>query len=100
MKGNARLTMKFCRPVEYFRVNVELPRFVDPGSSAETLIDPFDILISKDLLWLVEDWRLVIYNLKRFLRSYRQQRKLITNVRFQKVAGRRTKSNGSARTLE
>jgi len=73
--GSVRLFIeKLCSPSEYVGVDIEEGKFVDLVLPAEQLInhfggESFDVIISPELLEHVKDWRLVIDNMKKVLRS-------------------------------
>jgi SAM-dependent methyltransferase len=74
VNGSVRpLIEKFCKPKEYVGVDFESGKFVDLLLPAEKLLEyfgaeRFDVVISTELLEHVQDWRLVINNIKSVLK--------------------------------
>jgi SAM-dependent methyltransferase len=74
VNGSVRLLIKnFCSPKEYVGVDIEAGKFVDVILPAEKLVEyfgpeAFDVVISTELLEHVQNWRLVINNMKRVLK--------------------------------
>jgi SAM-dependent methyltransferase len=74
VNGSVRpLIEKFCKPKEYVGIDVESGKFVDLLLPAEKLLEyfgteHFDVVISTELLEHVQDWRLVINNIKMVLK--------------------------------
>ena len=64
---------RFCSPKEYLGIDIEYGRFVDLILPAEKLVDcfgpeSFDVVIATELLEHVQNWRLVVSNLKDVLK--------------------------------
>jgi SAM-dependent methyltransferase len=74
VNGSVRpLIERFLKPKEYVGVDIEPGKFVDVVLPAERLVEhfgpeSFDIVIATELLEHVQDWRLVVNNLKTVLR--------------------------------
>jgi SAM-dependent methyltransferase len=74
VNGSIRpLIERFTHPKEYIGVDIEPGKYVDIVLPAEKLVEyfgeeTFDVVISTELLEHVEDWRLVITNIKRVLK--------------------------------
>jgi len=74
VNGSVRpLIERFCSPREYVGVDIEAGKFVDVILPAEKLVkyfgpESFDIVISTELLEHVQNWRLVINNMKSVLK--------------------------------
>jgi SAM-dependent methyltransferase len=74
VNGSVRpLIERFTYPKEYIGVDMSLGKYVDIVLPAEKLVEyfgeeTFDVVISTELLEHVEDWRLVITNIKRVLK--------------------------------
>ncbi len=74
VNGSVRpLIEKFCRPKEYVGVDIEPGKYVDVVLPAERLVEhfgpeSFDVVISTETLEHVQDWRLVINNMKKVLK--------------------------------
>ena len=74
VNGSVRpLIERLCKPKEYVCIDVESGKFVDLLLPAEKLIEyfgteHFDVVISTELLEHVQDWRLVINNIKMVLK--------------------------------
>ena len=74
VNGSVRpLIERFCSPEEYVGVDIEPGKFVDLILPAERLVDhfgpeSFDVVIATELLEHVQDWRLVVNNLKAVLK--------------------------------
>jgi hypothetical protein len=70
VNGSVRpLIERFFSPKEYLGVDIKRGRFVDLILPAEKLIEhfgpeSFDVVIATELLEHVQDWRLVVSNLK------------------------------------
>ena len=63
----------FCSPKEYVGVDIEPGKFVDLILPAEKLVEyfgseSFDVIIATELLEHVQNWRLVVDNLKGVLK--------------------------------
>jgi len=73
--GSVRpLIERFCSPREYFGVDIEAGKFVDLVLPAEKLVEyfgpeSFDIVICTEVLEHVQNWRLVVDNMKGVLKS-------------------------------
>jgi SAM-dependent methyltransferase len=64
---------RFCSPKEYLGVDIEPGKFVDLILPAEKLVEyfgpeSFDVVIATELLEHVQNWRLVVGNLKSVLK--------------------------------
>jgi len=74
VNGSVRpLIERFCSPREYLGVDIEPGKFVDSILPAESLVEhfgfeTFDVVIATELLEHVQDWRLVINNIKGVLK--------------------------------
>jgi SAM-dependent methyltransferase len=74
VNGSVRpLIERFLRPREYVGVDIEPGKFVDVVLPAERLVEhfgpeSFDVVIATELLEHVQDWRLVVNNMKAVLR--------------------------------
>jgi SAM-dependent methyltransferase len=74
VNGSVRpLIERFCSPREYLGVDIEPGKFVDLILPAEKLVEhfgfeTFDVVIATELLEHVQDWRLVINNIKGVLK--------------------------------
>ena len=74
VNGSVRpLIERFCTPREYVGVDIEAGKFVDVILPAEKLVEyfgpeSFDVVISTELLEHVQNWRLVINNMKSVLK--------------------------------
>ena len=74
VNGSVRpLIERFCSPKEYVGVDVEPGKYVDLILPAEKLVEyfgpeSFDIVITTELLEHVQNWRLVVSNLKDVLK--------------------------------
>jgi len=74
INGSVRpLIERFCSPKEYIGVDIEAGKFVDLILPAEKLVEyfgpeSFDVVISTELLEHVQNWRLVVSNLKDVLK--------------------------------
>jgi SAM-dependent methyltransferase len=74
VNGSIRpLIERFTHPKEYIGVDIEPGKYVDIVLPAEKLVEyfgeeAFDVVISTELLEHVEDWKLVITNIKRVLK--------------------------------
>jgi SAM-dependent methyltransferase len=74
VNGSVRpLIERFFSPKEYLGVDIKRGRFVDLILPAEKLVEhfgpeSFDVVIATELLEHVQDWRLVVSNLKEVLR--------------------------------
>jgi SAM-dependent methyltransferase len=74
VNGSVRpLIENFCSPKEYVGVDIEAGKFVDVILPAEKLVEyfgpeSFDVVISTELLEHVQNWRLVINNMKSVLK--------------------------------
>jgi len=74
VNGSVRpLIERFCSPKRYLGVDIEPGKFVDLILSAEKLVErfgseTFDVVIATELLEHVQDWRLVIDNIKGVLK--------------------------------
>jgi len=73
VNGGVRpLIERFCEPKEYVRTDIGSGRFVDLLLPAEKLeyfgTEHFDVVISTEVLEHVQDWRLVINNIKKVLK--------------------------------
>jgi len=74
VNGSVRpLIERFCSPKEYIGVDIEAGKFVDLILPAEKLVEyfgpeSFDVVIATELLEHVQDWRLVVSNLKEVLK--------------------------------
>jgi len=74
VNGSVRpLIERFCSPKEYIGVDIEPGKFVDLILPAEKLVEyfgpeSFDVVIATELLEHVQDWRLVVRNLKEVLK--------------------------------
>jgi SAM-dependent methyltransferase len=74
VNGSVRpLIERFCSPKEYIGVDIEPGKFVDLILPAEKLVEyfgpeSFDIVIATELLEHVQNWRLVVGNLKSVLK--------------------------------
>jgi SAM-dependent methyltransferase len=60
---------KFCKPKEYIGVDIEPGKFVDLILPAERLLqyfghESFDVVIATEVLEHVQNWRLIVNNLK------------------------------------
>jgi SAM-dependent methyltransferase len=70
INGSVRsLIERFCSPKEYVGVDIEPGKFVDLVLAAERLVEyfgpeSFDVVIATEMLEHVQDWRLVVSNLK------------------------------------
>jgi len=74
VNGSVRpLIERFCSPKEYIGIDIEAGKFVDLILPAEKLVEyfgpeSFDVVIATELLEHVQDWRLVVSNLKEVLK--------------------------------
>ena len=74
VNGSVRpLIERFLHPKEYIGIDVEPGKFVDLILPAEKLVEyfgpeSFDVVIATELLEHVQDWRLVVSNLKEVLK--------------------------------
>jgi ubiquinone/menaquinone biosynthesis C-methylase UbiE len=74
INGSVRpLIKRFASPKEYIGVDIEPGKFVDVVLPAERLVEhfgpeSFDVVISTETLEHVQDWRLVINNMKKVLK--------------------------------
>jgi SAM-dependent methyltransferase len=74
VNGSVRpLIERFCSPREYIGIDIEAGKFVDLILPAEKLVryfgpESFDIVISTEVLEHVQNWRLVIDNMKGVLK--------------------------------
>ena len=74
LNGSVRpLIENFCSIMEYVGVDIEAGKFVDVVLPAEKLVEyfgpeSFDVVISTELLEHVQNWRLVINNMKSVLK--------------------------------
>ena len=74
VNGSVRsLIERFCKPKEYIGVDIEPGRYVDIVLPAEKIVEyfgveSFDVVISTELLEHVQNWRLVINNMKSVLK--------------------------------
>jgi SAM-dependent methyltransferase len=74
VNGSVRpLIERFCSPKEYVGVDIEPGKFVDLILPAEKLVEyfgpeSFDVVIATELLEHVQNWRLVVGNLKSVLK--------------------------------
>jgi SAM-dependent methyltransferase len=74
VNGSVRpLIERFLSPKEYVGVDIEPGKFVDVVLPAERLVEhfgpeSFDVVIATELLEHVQDWRLVVNNMKAVLR--------------------------------
>jgi 2-polyprenyl-3-methyl-5-hydroxy-6-metoxy-1,4-benzoquinol methylase len=67
------LIERFCSPREYVGIDIEAGKFVDLLLPAEKLLEyfgseSFDVVISTEMLEHVQNWRLVIDNMKDVLK--------------------------------
>ena len=74
VNGSVRpLIELFCSPKEYVGIDIEHGRFVDLILPAEKLVEyfgpeSFDVVICTELLEHVQNWRLVVSNMKNVLK--------------------------------
>jgi SAM-dependent methyltransferase len=74
VNGSVRpLIERFCYQKEYVGVDIEAGKFVDIVLPAEKLVEyfgskSFDVVISTELLEHIQDWRLIISNMKDVLK--------------------------------
>jgi SAM-dependent methyltransferase len=67
------LIERFCKPREYIGVDIEPGKYVDVVLPAKRLVgcfgpEPFDVVISTEVMEHVFDWRLIINNIKSVLK--------------------------------
>jgi hypothetical protein len=74
VNGSVRpLIENFCSPMEYIGIDIEAGKFVDIILPAEKLVEyfgpeSFNVVISTETLEHVQNWRLVINNMKSVLK--------------------------------
>ena len=74
VNGSVRpLIERFCSPKEYIGIDIEAGKFVDLILPVEKLVEyfgseSFDVVITTELLEHIQNWRLVISNLKEVLK--------------------------------
>jgi SAM-dependent methyltransferase len=74
VNGSVRpLIERFCSPREYLGIDIEPGKFVDLVLPAEKIVEffgpeSFDVIITTEVLEHVQDWRLVVNNMKTVLK--------------------------------